>query len=385
MSSQDSPFRLGSKWSIPIFIVTLVSFVVETQLTQYVQTNLQYQQPYFIFYLVHSSFLILYPCHVLYLILTTHYKSSQLWETVKIAITNRLNQDVGSTKFPLIQLLALIFALTVGITVPALLWFAAMPISSVTDVTAIWNTNAFFAYIFSVKVFGLNWETRRLAAVLLATLGVLVVVYGGTTTPEPGDTNISSTGVSASTAHLAGDLLTLVASVGYGGYQVFYKKYAALSTDPDAENTEHYQRLPVTDENRRRSAEEDIQPTPPFGLHSNFLTSCIGICTLLLLWVPIPVLHWTGAEPFALPSNWTTVNAIAGIALSGALFNAGFMILLGLWGPIITSVGGLLTIVLVFISDVILRETDAFNLWTVSGSTAIVAAFAVLAYDMVRK
>ncbi|KAG7099193.1 hypothetical protein E1B28_001060 [Marasmius oreades] len=48
---------------------------------------------------------------------------------------------------------------------------------SVTDVTAIWNTNTFFAYVISVKVIGLEWEARRLAAVVLATLGVIAVVY----------------------------------------------------------------------------------------------------------------------------------------------------------------------------------------------------------------
>ncbi|KAF9270197.1 hypothetical protein L218DRAFT_952379 [Marasmius fiardii PR-910] len=267
-----------------------------------------------------------------------------------------------------------------------------MPIASVTDVTAIWNTNAFFAYAFSVWVFGLQWETRPLAAVLLATVGVLVVVYGGTTAPASDNASVSSARLPASTAHLAGDLLTLVASVGYGAYQVFYKKYAALASDPHAEGLDHpgeYQRLPIADESRRRTSsasnEEDVEQVLPFGLHSNFLTSGIGICTLLLLWIPIPILHWTGAEPFSLPNSWSTTNAIAGIALSGAIFNAGFMILLGLWGPIITSVGGLLTIVLVFISDVLLGVTDAFNLWTVTGSTAIVAAFAVLAYDMVGK
>ncbi|KAG7099187.1 hypothetical protein E1B28_001056 [Marasmius oreades] len=388
MPLQDSPNR----WSIPIFAVTLIAFVAESQLTQYVQIKLQYQQPYLLFYIVHSSFLILYPCHILYLILTTPHTPSQLWNSVKIAITNRLNEDVRSTKFPLARLLYLILALTAGITVPALLWFAAIAISSVTDVTAIWNTNAFFAYVISVKVIGLEWEARRLVAVVLATLGVIAVVYGGTTTPESDDTTISSVTLPASTAHLAGNLLTLIASVGYGAYQVFYKKYAALSSDPDTEGlgcSEDYQRVPVADDGRRgrnnSNDEEDIEQTPPFGLHPNFLTSAIGVCTLLLLWIPIPVLHWTGAEPFALPRNWSIVNAIVGIALTGSIFNGGFMILLGLWGPIITSVGGLLTIVLVFISDVLLGTTEAFNFWTVSGSTAIIAAFAVLAYDIVRK
>ncbi|KAL0581631.1 hypothetical protein V5O48_000447 [Marasmius crinis-equi] len=339
---------------------------------------------------------------MLYLTLATPHNSASLWKMVKRATADRLSPEGGSAGFPLARLLYLILALTIGVSVPALLWFCAVAISSVTDVTAIWNTNAFFAYILSVKAFGLKWETRKLAAVVLATLGVMAVVYGGANTPESGDpsaadaTASSPPGPSPSTQHLAGDLLTLIGSVGYGCYQVGYKKYAALSSDPDPEgldDREDYQRLPVADAEpgpeaaRRLSGHDelDIAQAPPFGLHSNFLTSSIGLCTLLLLWIPLPFLHWSGAEPFKLPSNGATVSAIAAIGFTGSLFNAGFMILLGLWGPIITSVGGLLTIVLVFFSDVLLGATEAFNLWTVSGSAIIIAAFGVLAYDMVGR
>jgi hypothetical protein len=47
-----------------------------------------------------------------------------------------------------------------------------------SDVTVIWNTNAFFAYIITVRLFELNWEPRKLLAVLIATFGVVAVVYG---------------------------------------------------------------------------------------------------------------------------------------------------------------------------------------------------------------
>lgn len=41
----------------------------------------------------------------------------------------------------------------------------------------------------------------------------------------------------------------------------------------------------------------------PLALHANFLTSLIGIATLLLFWIPIPLLHWTGLEEFELPRS----------------------------------------------------------------------------------
>ena len=58
-------------------------------------------------------------------------------------------------------------------------------------------------------------------------------------------------------------------------------------------------------------------------------------------------------------------------------------ILLGIWGPVITSVGNLLTIVLVLVSDVLLGgATDVVTVWSLIGAGVIVAAFGVLAYDM---
>ena len=60
-------------------------------------------------------------------------------------------------------------------------------------------------------------------------------------------------------------------------------------------------------------------------------------------------------------------------------------VLLGVWGPIVTSVGSLFTIVLVFISDLVFGDAaDTVTAWSVLGCSAIVVAFGVLAYDMVK-
>jgi drug/metabolite transporter (DMT)-like permease len=216
----------------------------------------------------------------------------------------------------------------------------------VSDVTAIWNTNAFFAYIMTVKLFHLKWAPRRLMAVCLATLGVLAVVYGGSTAPSPPtpEPEAQTTTRTRPQAPLIGDMLTLVASVGYGLYQVLYKLHAALPNDPEltAEyDRDLYSQLPNdpsagAEEDPLSLSTEDLVTPPPFGLHPNLLTSCIGITTLLVLWIPIPFLHWIDIEPFMLPKDWTTVFAIAGIALSGVLYNAGFMVSPFL-GPIVVQ------------------------------------------------
>jgi len=243
-----------------------------------------------------------------------------------------------------------------------------------------------------VKIFQLKWEPRRLVAVSLATLGVAVVVYGGSTSskvdnslPEPAASDSAAVIEPKASSPLVGDLLTLLASVIYGLSQVLYKKYVALPSDPGLLSDRSYERVPTLDDNSREDvapSEEAVYP-PPFGLHPNLFTSLIGLLTFAILWIPIPLLHYFNISHFSFPTNKETYFTIAGIAASGVLFNAGFMILLGIWGPVITSVGNLLTIVLVLVSDVLLGgATDVVTVWSLIGAGVIVAAFGVLAYDM---
>jgi len=228
-------------------------------------------------------------------------------------------------------------------------------------------------------------------AVLLATLGVAVVVYGGSTSskpnaliPEPAYSNLAAVIETKATSALIGDLLTLLASIIYGLYQVLYKKYVALPSDPKLFSGRLYERITTFDDDSLENAAlSEIAIYPPFGLHPNFLTSFIGLLTFTVFWIPIPLLHYFDIEHFLLPADRTTCFAIVAIAASGVLFNAGFMILLGVWGPVITSVGNLLTIVLVLLSDFLLGSTiDIVTVWSLVGSGLIVTAFCVLAYDM---
>lgn len=56
------------------------------------------------------------------------------------------------------------------------------------------------------------------------------------------------------------------------------------------------------------------------------------------------------------------------------------------WGAIITSVGNLLTIILVMISDVLFGAgLEALTIWSVMGSSIISVSFGVLAWEMSRK
>jgi len=396
--------RLGGKSAVVLFIVTLIGFVVESQLTQYVQSTLHYRKPFFLFYVVHSSFAATFPLHLLYLVLTTSASLESILAGLSLAVKVHLapsRQGPIATlrsPFPYAHFLRLVTYLTFGLTAPSLLWFVSVSLSPISDVTAIWNTNAFFAYIVTVRLFKLNWELRKLLAVLVATFGVLTVVYGDAmrqSNAPPADHSGESVIVETAKpkAPLVGDLLTLCASVGYGLYQVMYKRHAALPSDTkfDTEGGAYVplpgssDGIPVSEISEDDLKIDDLMYPPPFGLHPNLLACGIGLMTFLTLWIMLPVLHYTGYERFRLPDSPKTLLSIAGIAGAGLVFNAGLMTLLGIWGPIVVSVGNLLTIVLVLLSDITFGQgVEVITPWNLAGSGAIVVAFGILVYDMIQ-
>lgn len=194
--------------------------------------------------------------------------------------------------------------------------------------------------------FSQQWEARRLVAVVLATLGVVVVVYGGSQAP-PLELASSKHVSTSANAVFIGDLLTTIASIGYGFNQVIYKKYVAWHDHVEASN-DAYERVPSSDEPPKPpppTAQPESQPLPsympqsaqapclPYGLHGNFVASCLGLTTLLIFWIPIPILHYAGIEKFAWPENFQTILFLFALSISAVVFNAGFIVRLALFPP----------------------------------------------------
>jgi drug/metabolite transporter (DMT)-like permease len=228
------------------------------------------------------------------------------------------------------------------------------PLSRISDVTAIWNTNAFWAYLMNVRLHNAKVQMLKLSAVLLACVGVLFVVYGGQSASSGSalsspstPTNQNATRTSGGSAPLIGDLLSLIASVGYAAYQVLYKRFVSLPSDPDesisapipplsplSSTRAGYEPLLTDDDalilssqpSRTHPPAASDESTLPFGLYPNLLTSAIGVATFIALWPLLMVLHWSGAEKFTLPADARIWAGIAGIALGGVTFNAGYMV-----------------------------------------------------------
>jgi hypothetical protein len=156
--------------AICIFIITLLSFVTETQLAQvlatwyadasailtfiqYVQTSFGYRQPYFILcvfiprilrsfstkihcrsYIVHSAFVVIFPLHVLYLVAFKKKSTRALLSGLSTAITVHMDPNQSrstlSAPFPLRQFIHLSLMLATAYSLPALLWFASISLAS---------------------------------------------------------------------------------------------------------------------------------------------------------------------------------------------------------------------------------------------------------------
>lgn len=136
---------------------------------------------------------------------------------------------------------------------------------------------------------------------------------------------------------MLGDLIMLIGAICLGFYEVIYKMslpeghggvvspsgtegegqalsvsgYEAVRTEEDGTVSPGPPARPTlaSDDARRSSSlplfkqdpETPIRTSLPLALHANFLTSLIGVATLLLFWIPIPLLHWSGLEEFELP------------------------------------------------------------------------------------
>ncbi|KAG8904889.1 hypothetical protein FRC01_008564, partial [Tulasnella sp. 417] len=205
------------------------------------------------------------------------------------------------------KLSKLIFGLTLGVTCPAVLWYISVVFAPISDVTALFNTNAFWAYVLSVALASsgrirIQWEWKKLVAVTTACGGVFAVVYGGAQSDHSDAPSINTTGTGSK---IFGDILALTSSVGYALYQVLYKRYAVLEPEdqppspPPTDLAGAYQPL-LTDDSQEglstppETEEVDAHPNsvkPPFGFFPNFLTSMIGVTTLFVLWIPIPIMH----------------------------------------------------------------------------------------------
>ena len=316
--TQPKPKRKHKRLNLPggykaifAFCLSLVAYTLQTEFAQYVQQGLNYRKPLLSLYLGHSGFLFLLPMHLLVLRYTTNYPLSHWTHLIALnlrwqlsssstppaslpspspdQVRRRLSSTSGRSRssqhplpqsgwieqqcgFDALKLFNLFAILAVGVFVPALAWYSAVPMTSMADITAIYNTFSMWALVFSVWFLGEKWQKRKVFSVLLACFGVVIVAYGGADhrkqpkqiDPEHGkppaqedpigaasvaalltrraifllsrddaaDDNQSKTPTPGFTNPMLGNILALVGAITMAGYEMIFKLIGTLPDEP---------------------------------------------------------------------------------------------------------------------------------------------------------
>ncbi|KAI0905212.1 hypothetical protein F4823DRAFT_149518 [Ustulina deusta] len=338
-------------------VVCLVSFVVQAELGRYVQHELGWNKAYCMLYLTHGSWVLLWPTQLLVL----RWRSRQVpwatfWRRHKELLRSTAHMvaerqlDIPRhllQRSPAPYMARTTAGITSCLTVAGLTWYVAVNMTSPSNLTAIYNCSAFFAYAFSVPLLKEKLRLDKALAVLVAIVGVLVVAYGDSSDPDHAPD---------AATRLLGNLIIGVGSVLYGLYEVLYKRYACPPDGVDAVRG---------------------------VVFANTFGSCVGLFTLLVLWIPLPALHVLGWETFELPAAGTALYLGISVIMN-ATFAGSFLVLISLTSPVLSSVAALLTIFIVAVADWVLTG-EALSLATLAGGAMIVLAFLVLSWSTWRE
>ena len=254
---------------------------------------------------------------------------------------------------------------TCALTVAGGSWYVAVDMTTASDLTAIYNCSAFFAYAFAIPLLKEKLRASKIFAVAVAIIGVLVVAYGDTAPSKHGSKSGGGAGgpnapdKEEASNRALGNIVIGIGSVLYGFYEVLYKKVAC---PPDG-------------------------CSPGRGMiFANTFGSMIGLFTLSVLWIPLPLLHYTGIEPFELPRGEAAWMMIISV-LANATFSGSFLVLISLTSPVLSSVAALLTIFLVALVDQLLPPplNSPLSGAAIAGGGLIIAAFLLLSWATYRE
>ncbi|KAI1434210.1 NADP-dependent oxidoreductase domain-containing protein [Xylaria sp. CBS 124048] len=340
-------------------VVSLVSFVLQTELGRYVQHELGWNKAYCMLYLTHGSWSLLWPAQLLVLRLQKRQMSWQAFWRRHVDLLRSTAHMVAEQQLdvphavlrrsPVPYMVRTTAFVTSCLTIAGLTWYVAVNMTSPSDLTAIYNCSAFFAYAFSVPLLKEKLRLDKSLAVLVAVIGVLVVAYGDSV---EGDADAAS----GTSTRLLGNLIIGAGSVLYGLYEVLYKRFAC-----PPEGTSAWRGV----------------------IFANTFGSCIGSFTLLVFWIPLPILHVLGWETFEIPTGETALYLWTSVIMN-AVFAGSFLVLISLTSPVLSSVAALLTIFIVAIADWLITG-QALSFSALVGGAMIIVAFLVLSWSTWRE
>ena len=270
--------------------LSLVSFVIQTETAVYIQHELGWKKAYAMLYFTHGSWSLLWPVQLLILRLAkwkTPWRAfwrrhvyllrstAQMVQSQDLHLSNR-----EAHRSPVWYMAKTMAIVTCSLTVAGGSWYVAVDLTSASDLTAIYNCSAFFAYAFSIPLLGDKLRFDKVFAVAVAIAGVMTVAYGDAQPTKHGGKSGGSVGggdePDEASNRALGNIVIGIGSVLYGLYEVLYKK---LACPPEG-------------------------TSPGRGMiFANLFGSLIGCFTLFVLWIPLPILHFTGIERFEWPTG----------------------------------------------------------------------------------
>ncbi|EON64067.1 hypothetical protein W97_03297 [Coniosporium apollinis CBS 100218] len=355
-------------------LLSLISFTVQTETAVYIQHNLGWNKAYCMLYFTHGSWSLLWPTQLLILRLQKWNmpwrpfwrRHIQILRQTALMVEHKTLHPAPrqSSSSPVPYMLKMTAFVTCALTIAGGSWYVAVDLTTASDLTAIYNCSAFFAYAFAIPLLHEKLRGTKVFAVAVAIAGVLTVAYGDKAVPKHGSKSGSGTGGPQAPDGEAknralGNMVIGVGSVLYGFYEVLYKKVAC----------------------------------PPEGcspgrgmIFANTFGSCIGCFTLLVLWIPLPVLHVLGYETFEWPRGEAAWMLLISV-LANATFSGSFLVLISLTSPVLSSVAALLTIFIVALVDQLLPPPLYSPLTPAAmvGGLLIIGAFLVLSWATYRE
>lgn len=288
----QAKFETRRRYTYAAFLLalSLVSFTVQTETAVYIQHQLKWEKPYCMLYMTHGSWVLLWP-GMLGVLRLQHWNTpwptfwrrhvQLLRQTALMVQHQTLHPTLRQSQVSPVRYMAKMTSfITCALTLAGGSWYVAVNQTTASDLTAIYNCSAFFAYAFSIPILHEKVRLGKVVAVAIAIAGVFVVAYGDTSPAKHGSKSGGGAGGDkAPPSHEAenrafGNMVIGVGSVLYGLYEVLYKK---LACPPEG-------------------------AAPDKGvIFANTFGSMIGIFTISVLWVPLPVLHYFGWEIFELP------------------------------------------------------------------------------------
>lgn len=415
----------------------LAAWVIQSEVSQAVQTGQGYNQPVLIVYLNHAVLVLLLPMQIgMWYVDRCRRRGrgespqdggifAAVWRSHRLSLTRMV---VSAAGFAVIYFAA------------DLAWYAALPHLSVAAGTAMFNSSCVFAFGFGAWLLGERVSVLKVLGVGVALLGVAIVAI------FPGE-NMAGGGRSVPLASkLVAASLVLLAAALYGYYEVLFKLVVESGLHPPRTIGEMacgcgLSGTAVEEENSREAAllppQQEVVAVEEAPLYagerdagadaaaaeknsegggigadvvvSNVMSGIIGAVTtvlfipalLLLAYAPRPassgssgaaalngtaadatpltaVLDWISPDPLRLPTDRGVMGALALNAALSLVFNIALMMAITLTSsPLIVSVGCMLTIPITAIADFLLHG-DRFSLGSVLGSAAVVAGFVAL-------